>query len=119
MSLTAGVVAALLPDAVPIKHFADLAECYSFPAMVIFDAADWLENEEAQQPGCRLPQGWGVTSDSIAARLAEVLGADELVLLKSMLPRVSRQEVRGERKGRISWMNAFTKPAPFCREFVW
>lgn len=56
------------------------------PKSVVFDAAQFLRDREPQLPGHRLPHDWSVTSDSIAARLAEVLPADELVLLKSSDP---------------------------------
>lgn len=45
----------------------------------------WLEAAEPHVPGPRLGRGWSVTSDSIAARLAGVLGA-RLTLLKSAPP---------------------------------
>ena len=52
-----------------------------------FIAAEYfLRREEPALPGVRLPIGWHVTSDSIAARLAEVCQAQELVLLKSTIP---------------------------------
>lgn len=50
------------------------------------DPVAWLAGHERRAEGQPLPYGWRVTSDSIAARLAEVLGAEELVLLKSCLP---------------------------------
>jgi aspartokinase-like uncharacterized kinase len=51
-----------------------------------FAVEPFLRREEPKLPGVRLPSGWHVTSDSIAARLAEVCQARELVLLKSTIP---------------------------------
>jgi aspartokinase-like uncharacterized kinase len=56
------------------------------PHPVLFDPASFLRHSEATLPGAVLPRSWQVTSDSIAARIAECLGADELVLLKSTDP---------------------------------
>jgi aspartokinase-like uncharacterized kinase len=53
---------------------------------VIFDPDRFLRTIEPALPGRPLPWGWHVTSDSIAARIAEVMRVDELVLLKSALP---------------------------------
>lgn len=47
---------------------------------------EYLRSHEPHHAGTPLPIGWHVTSDSIAARLAEAIGAAELVLLKSTLP---------------------------------
>jgi aspartokinase-like uncharacterized kinase len=53
---------------------------------IVFDPARFLREHEPALAGVRLPIGWQVTSDSIAARVAELLAADELVLLKHQLP---------------------------------
>ena len=50
------------------------------------DALDFVLKLEHDSTVASLPRTWDVTSDSIAARLAEFVSADELVLLKSTLP---------------------------------
>ena len=55
-------------------------------APIILDVESFLRDVEPAMPGEALPRNWGVTSDSIAARVAVALDADELVLLKSRLP---------------------------------
>jgi aspartokinase-like uncharacterized kinase len=51
--------------------------------VLVFDTRKLLGEREATLNARTLPHDWTVTSDSIAAWLAEVLEADELVLLKS------------------------------------
>ena len=51
-----------------------------------FKTEDWLRNS-----GTCLPESWEVTSDSIAAILAQILAAHELVLLKSTLPPIEAE----------------------------
>jgi aspartokinase-like uncharacterized kinase len=53
----------------------------------IFSPALWLREREPRQAGTKLPCTWDATSDSIAGRLAILLAAKELVLLKSDTPR--------------------------------
>jgi len=49
----------------------------------VFLVESFLKTVETRLPGDSLPQTWAVSSDSIAARVAEVLSAEELVLCKS------------------------------------
>lgn len=55
-------------------------------AVVVFDCEHFLKADEPRVKGTRLPHNWSVSSDSIAARVAEALQAPELVLLKSCHP---------------------------------
>lgn len=73
------------PQAALVTSPADCLRQSSGPAPKLWfvDVWRWLRELEPAAPGTPLPCGWHVTSDSIAARLAEVVGADELTLLKS------------------------------------
>jgi dihydroneopterin aldolase len=52
----------------------------------LLDVRPFLRTQEAYEAGECLPHNWSATSDSIAARIATVYRAEELVLLKSTLP---------------------------------
>jgi aspartokinase-like uncharacterized kinase len=56
------------------------------PTDWVLDPLTFYDDEEPCLPGTKLPTTASVTSDSIAARVAEAMHADELVLLKSRLP---------------------------------
>jgi len=86
MSVTARLLAALLGDLDTVTELDELVAANPSHACVVFDSYLFLTKEETRADGQRLPHGWQVTSDSIAARLAQVTRADELVLLKSALP---------------------------------
>ncbi len=84
LGVTAELLARLLPEA---AHATRLEELRSARACqpVVFDCEHFLRHDDARWPD-PLPHTWDVTSDSIAARLAQRLAACELVLLKSRLP---------------------------------
>ena len=91
MSITAQLVAHLV-DVEPVTDYRVLEVQHSEPRTIVFDPAPFLRQIEPELPGTTLPASWDVTSDSIAARLAIVLAADELVLLKSQSPPGNHQE---------------------------
>jgi aspartokinase-like uncharacterized kinase len=81
LSLTARVLAALLPDATVISEVSAAEAIWSRRQLPILDVEPFLRRDE-QHPD-HLPHSWTVTSDSIAARVAHVYGASKLVLLKA------------------------------------
>jgi aspartokinase-like uncharacterized kinase len=86
MRITARLLAEVLPEATFVVNFGRLRDEIPRGRLTLFDPWSFLRAVEPRLPGTRLPESWDVTSDAIAARLAIVLGADELVLLKSVLP---------------------------------
>lgn len=90
MGVTARLAAALWPELQFTARWAELVPlCEAGAGTVIFDVEHFLLHHDPHLPGEALEHGWTVTSDSIAARVAEVLGAAELALLKSSLPTFS------------------------------
>jgi aspartokinase-like uncharacterized kinase len=88
LDVTARLLCALLPTSRLCTDLKTIREAHAAGRSVrfVFAPALFLRHHEADLPGARLGRSWDVTSDSIAARLAEVLSANELVLLKSKLP---------------------------------
>jgi aspartokinase-like uncharacterized kinase len=87
LGVSARLLAGLLPEAEWLADFSLLRRRLSEPSplLAVFDPEPFLVHDEPALPGCLLPRCWRATTDSIAARLAEALLAD-LVLLKSASP---------------------------------
>jgi len=86
MTVTTRTFHESMPTTSLCEHFDRLLADRSTRETILFTPCRWLRDLEPQQPGTILPASWEVTSDSIAARLAVVLQAEELVLLKSAAP---------------------------------
>jgi 5-(aminomethyl)-3-furanmethanol phosphate kinase len=82
LTLNAHVLAALLPGAAVVETPEDAARLGPRRLLTVLDAHAFARDDE-RRPG-RLPHTWAVTSDSLAARVADVAGARRLVLLKSV-----------------------------------
>jgi aspartokinase-like uncharacterized kinase len=81
LSLNAHFLASLLPPACVIGDVWECRRAWHEGQMPILDVHEFARRDE-DYPG-RLPHSWAVTSDALAARVALVVGARQLVLLKS------------------------------------
>lgn len=82
LALNAHFLAALVPGAAVVERLEDCPAVWQRGGIAVLDAHAFALADE-QRPG-RLPHRWDVTSDSLAARVASVAGAPQLVLLKSV-----------------------------------
>lgn len=82
MRLNAELIHSMLPEAVLLNQF-DEASLATGASLYIVDPLAFMRSDEPPLPNW---ESWSTTSDSIAARFAQVVGADELVLLKHGLP---------------------------------
>ena len=83
MSLTAQLASELWPEARLIRGLDQFESSPNSPLQIL-DVEPLLRAEQGSDEA--LPSGWDVTSDSIAAHVANRLLAAELVLIKSTLP---------------------------------
>lgn len=83
LNITSQLLAAVLPEVESVDQFSRLERRLGAAGVTVFAPRQFLAEIEPQSDGTRLASDWSVTSDSIAGRLAVVLAADELVLLKS------------------------------------
>ena len=87
MTITASLLQQRLPGTSLVQEWVDLKRQLAAGspfAPRVFSVESFLRSVEPGLAGATLPCSWGVTSDSIAARIAEVLAARELVLCKSI-----------------------------------
>jgi aspartokinase-like uncharacterized kinase len=83
MDLTCHCLASLLPtELTAVDDFADFVQIWTAGKTPVLAPHRFVTEVDARLPNS-LPASWRVTSDSIAARLAETVRAHDLVLLKS------------------------------------
>ena len=73
-----------LPEAAWLQRTHDLRAAVA--RLLVLNPMSFMQQDDPRHPNGALPANWNVTSDSIAARAAELAEADELILLKSASP---------------------------------
>lgn len=84
LSFNSHLLCELLPGSEVVTTLTACKKCWDSGRTPILDPFAFLTADEGHPDS--LPHNWDVTSDSVAARLAELIGANTLVLLKSCPP---------------------------------
>lgn len=101
LDVMAGTLHQILKKQGIVCQLSNSLEQLSAAPLLVFAPAQFLREQESGLAGCKLPHSWQATSDSIAARLAEVCQADELVLLKSSPPSATFGDSSGSGEGYV------------------
>lgn len=86
MDVNAGLLQQWWPQLQAIDSMKELRIRCTDASVTLFRVEAFLAEYESSLPGTPLPVGWQVTSDSIAARIAETLDAAQLILIKAVPP---------------------------------
>jgi aspartokinase-like uncharacterized kinase len=98
LDLTARVLSTLVPGSAVVGRPDEVSRAWERGALPVLAPRAFMETTDPFGPA-PLPKTWETTSDSIAARVAHYLEADELVLLKSTLPPGPLSRSRAAREG--------------------
>jgi aspartokinase-like uncharacterized kinase len=99
LSLNAAVLQALLPASQVIEDWRNAETICRQGRLPILDAFRFAQADETQPD--HLPHCWETTSDSLAARVAVVAHARELILLKSVTMREDKDWSQAARCGHV------------------
>jgi aspartokinase-like uncharacterized kinase len=86
LDVTASLLVRLIPGTSFASTLSDLSRCWEAGLVPVLAPRLVLDDDDRLASAEALPHSWEVTTDSIAARVARLVGASELVLLKSAPP---------------------------------